>query len=177
KPLFLFPPLFFLSPPRFRFELDYNPTQRRVADILRGVNNRGIESSAIRHDIDKYLGLSIGPLLEPCPVELHHHALAMAVSRACVTDRESLFEYKEPSAIVADCVLFGRDDFRRRLDRRMIWLDVYFKEGASGRPRVRLAGFEDRYVASGQLAACLSRAKLNLTKRDYDAVAATRQPG
>src|SRR6266487_1429060 len=115
------------------FEFDHDAPQRRVADVLRGVNHWRIERGTIRHDVYKDLGLSFGPLLKAGPVELHHHALAVAVSRTRVADSEPLFEDEEALAVVTDRVLFGRNDLARRLNRRVVRFDVHFKERPFGR--------------------------------------------
>src|SRR5882724_10666137 len=114
------------------FEFDHDAPQRRVADVLCGVNHWRIERGTIRHDVHKDLRLSFGPLLKAGPVELHHDALAVAVSRSRVSDGEPLFENEEGLAVVTDRVLFGRNDLRRRLHWWMIRFDIYFKERSSG---------------------------------------------
>jgi len=108
-------------------------SQRRITDVLRSVNHWRIGRGAIRHDVHKDLGLPIGPLLKPGPVELHHDALAVAMSRSRVADSEPLFEDEEALAVVTDRVLFGRNDLTRRLHWWMIPFDVHFKERSSGR--------------------------------------------
>src|SRR3989442_13149301 len=105
------------------FELDHDAPERRVADVLRGVNHWRIERGTIRHDVHKDLGLSFGPLLKPGPVELHDDALAVAMSRPRVADGEPLFEDEEARAVVTDRVFFGRNDLTRRLHWWMIRFD------------------------------------------------------
>src|SRR5512143_1960802 len=113
--------------PSFRLELDNNPSQRQVAHILRRVDHWRIEGGPIRNNFYEYLPLPVRPLLKPCAVELHHHALAMAVPGSGIANRQPFFENEEGLAVVANSVLLRRYDLGRRLYRRMIWFDVHFE--------------------------------------------------
>jgi len=138
------------------------------------VNHRRVECRPILHCIHKDLGPSVGPLLKPGGVQLHHYALAVAVSGAGVPRRESLFEDKKMLTIVTNGVLLWANDLTRRLDRWMIRLDVHFKEGSTGRKLISLTGFEHCNVTTSHLAMRLARPELDCAKRDDHAIATPR---
>ena len=116
----------------FWFKLDHDTAQRLISDVLCGVNHRRVKRDAVGHDIYKYLRLPIRPLLKPCAIELHDYALTVAVPRSRIAYLESLLENKKAIAVITDGILFRRDDFRRRLYRRMIGFDADLEKWTSG---------------------------------------------
>src|SRR5262245_34258335 len=129
------------------------------------MNHWWIETGSVWHYLPNNHRLSFRPLLEAGLVQLHNNALAMRVPRACVASVQPLFEAKEPLAVVAHGVLFGRDDLARGFHRRAVRLEGHLEEGASRRRLVGFAGLEDRDVAPGHLPSSLTRPKLDLAKR------------
>jgi hypothetical protein len=155
----------------FGLEFDHDTAQRSVTNVLRTVDHRWVERDSIGNDIDEDLRLAVGPLLKPGLVELHYDALAVAMSRSSIADREPLFKNKKRVAIISNRVLLGPDHFRRRLNGRMIRFDVDFEIRTTGRLSVRLATLEDPYVSARHLVSLITNLQFNLAKRDYHAIA------
>src|SRR5262245_33747245 len=117
----------------FRLELDHNAPQRRIPDILYRVYHGQIESGSVWDYLSDNLRLSVRPLLEAGPVQLHDNTLAVRVPRAGVAGIQPFFEDKEPLAVVTHGVLFGRNNLAWRVPRRMVRLEGHLEEGASRR--------------------------------------------
>ena len=83
-------------------------------------------------------GCTVGPLLEDGGVELHDHALAVAVPGARVAGSEPLLEDEEAVAVVAHGVLLRRNDLAGRVGRRVIRLDGDLEIGPADRAPHRI---------------------------------------
>ena len=91
----------------FRLEFNHDSAQGSISDIFRSVNNRRIKGHAIWNDINKDFRLPVGPLLESGSVELHHHALAVAVPRAGLARRQVFLKHLDRFASLPDLVIIA----------------------------------------------------------------------